>query len=99
MSNRGVIKALKPVCGSNIRRGIRILEDLRSGPHIAQLLDVVQDPDTKSIVLILDWASNQNIRTIHVEMTISEIAIYTRGVLEALEFAHSRGIMHRDIKP
>jgi casein kinase II subunit alpha len=32
-------------------------------------------------------------------MTIDDIAIYTRGIVEALKFAHMRGIMHRHIKP
>jgi casein kinase II subunit alpha len=42
-----VIKVLKPLRAWKIRREIRILEDLRAGPRIAQLLDVVPDPDTK----------------------------------------------------
>jgi casein kinase II subunit alpha len=99
IGNTCVIKVLKPVRPSKIRREIRVLENLRGGPHIAQLLDVVQDPDTKSIALILDWAENQNVRSILDQMTINDIAIYTRGVLEALRFAHMRGTMHRDIKP
>jgi casein kinase II subunit alpha len=90
---------MKPVRASKIRREIRHLEDLRGGPHIAQLLDVVQDPDMKSIALILAWAENQNVRTIVSQMTINDVAIYTRGVLEAFKFAHLRGIKHRDIKP
>jgi casein kinase II subunit alpha len=94
-----VIKVLKPVRLSKIDREIRILEQLRGGPHIAQLFDVLRDPDSKSIALILEWANNENIRSIIDRMTIGDIAIYMRGVLTALKFAHARGIMHRDIKP
>jgi casein kinase II subunit alpha len=64
ISNTCLIKALKPVRASKIRREIRILEHLHGGPHIAQLLHVVQDPDRKSIALILDRPENQNVRTI-----------------------------------
>jgi casein kinase II subunit alpha len=99
MSNTCLIKALKPVRASKIRREIRILEDLHGGPHIAQLLHVVQDPGRKSIALILDRPENQNVRTIVNQMMINDIAIYTRGVLEAPKFAHLRGMMQRDIKP
>lgn len=94
-----VVKVLKPVRISKINREIAILEHLRGGPNISQLFDVVLDTDSKSIALILDWSENVNIRTIFDRLTIENIAIYTYKVLKALEFAHAKGIMHRDIKP
>ncbi|KAK8860833.1 hypothetical protein M9Y10_012525 [Tritrichomonas musculus] len=94
-----VVKVLKPVKISKINREIKILEDLRGGPYISQLLDVVRDKDTKSIALILDWADNVKITSTFYSLTVKDIAIYMYKVLKALEFAHSKGIMHRDIKP
>lgn len=94
-----VIKVLKPVRICKINREINILEVLRNGPNISQLLDVVQDNDTKSIALVLDWSDNVNIRSTFESLTVKKVAIYMYKVLKALEFAHSKHIMHRDIKP
>uniref|UniRef100_A0A8C5BYE5 Casein kinase II subunit alpha-like n=1 Tax=Gadus morhua TaxID=8049 RepID=A0A8C5BYE5_GADMO len=47
---------------SNIEREIKILENLRGGPNIISLLDIIKDP-------------------------------------VALDYCHSMGIMHRDVKP
>jgi casein kinase II subunit alpha len=94
-----VIKVLKPVRRSKINREIKILQAMRGAPHVSQLLDVVQDPDSRSVALVLDWSNNVNIRSILGDLTKEDIAIYVHGVLEALAFAHAHGIMHRDVKP
>uniref|UniRef100_A0A4W3GPW0 non-specific serine/threonine protein kinase n=1 Tax=Callorhinchus milii TaxID=7868 RepID=A0A4W3GPW0_CALMI len=57
-----VVKILKPVKKKKIKREIKILENLRGGPNIITLIDIVKDP-------------------------------------VALDYCHSMGIMHRDVKP
>uniref|UniRef100_A0A8C8K2T9 non-specific serine/threonine protein kinase n=1 Tax=Oncorhynchus tshawytscha TaxID=74940 RepID=A0A8C8K2T9_ONCTS len=57
-----VVKILKPVKKKKIKREIKILENLRGGPNIISLKDIVKDP-------------------------------------VALDYCHSMGIMHRDVKP
>ncbi|OHT17698.1 CMGC family protein kinase [Tritrichomonas foetus] len=94
-----VIKVLKPVRMSKINREIKILESLKGGPYISQLRDIVRDKDSNSIALILDWAENMSIRATFQQLTTKHMAIYVYKVLKALEFAHSHGIMHRDVKP
>uniref|UniRef100_A0A8C2WLC9 non-specific serine/threonine protein kinase n=1 Tax=Cyclopterus lumpus TaxID=8103 RepID=A0A8C2WLC9_CYCLU len=57
-----VVKILKPVKKKKIKREIKILENLRGGPNVISLIDIVKDP-------------------------------------VALDYCHSMGIMHRDVKP
>ncbi|RFU26871.1 hypothetical protein B7463_g9468, partial [Scytalidium lignicola] len=56
------IKVLKPVKEKEIKRQIKILQNLSGGPNIVALLDVVRNK-------------------------------------QALDFCHSKGIMHRDVRP
>ena len=48
-----VIKVLKPVKKSKIKREIKILKALKGHPGIIELLDVVRDPASKSISLVV----------------------------------------------
>lgn len=94
-----VIKVLKPVRIEKVNREIAILELLKGGPNISQLLDIVRDPDSGFISLILDYSENNDVKNIFDKMTIKDIALYVYGVLKALNYAHGKGIMHRDVKP
>ena len=44
--NRIVIKILKPVKKQKIRREIKILQIVRGGPNIIELIDTVKDPSS-----------------------------------------------------
>ena len=94
-----VVKVLKPVRIPKINREINILKQLKGGPNISQLLDVVQDPDSGSISLIMNYSINNEVKKLSGIMNIDDIAIYIYKVLQAVDYAHQIGIMHRDIKP
>lgn len=47
-SERCVIKVLKPVKKKKIKREIKILQNLKGGPNIVSLLDIVRDPQVSS---------------------------------------------------
>mmetsp|Transcript_159 Transcript_159/g.274 ORF Transcript_159/g.274 Transcript_159/m.274 type:complete len:643 (-) Transcript_159:136-2064(-) len=94
-----VVKILKPVKKKKIKREIKILQNLKGGPNIIQLLDVVRDPQSKVPSLVFEYVNNSDFKEFYPKLTLKDIAYYIYQVLQALDYAHSRGIMHRDIKP
>ncbi|KAG1444921.1 hypothetical protein G6F56_010106 [Rhizopus delemar] len=96
---RCVIKALKPVKKKKIRREIKILQNLFGGPNIVRLLDTVRDHESKIPSLIFEYINNVEYRILYPQFTDYDIRYYMFQLLRALDYCHSRGIMHRDVKP
>jgi casein kinase II subunit alpha len=94
-----VIKVLKPVKKKKIKREIKILQNLSGGPNIVALLDVVRDPVSKTPSLIFENVNNIDFRTLYQRFVDNDIRYYINELLKALDFCHSKGIMHRDVKP
>ena len=94
-----VVKILKPVRKVKIAREIRILQILRGGPHIVDLVDICMDPTTSTPSLVFEYLSATNLKQIMLGLTLEEIKVYMHQVFKAMDYCHSRGIMHRDIKP
>jgi len=96
---RCVVKILKPVKKKKIKREIRILQNLCGGPNIIKLLDVVRDPQSKTPSLIFEHVDNADFKVLYPTLKDYDIRYYINEVLKALDFCHSNGIMHRDVKP
>lgn len=94
-----IIKVLKPVRSKKIRREISILQHLRGGPNIITLLDLVREEETKTPCLIFELVNTQDHRSLYPTLTDLDIRFYMYKLLIALDYAHARGIMHRDVKP
>eukprot|EP00930_Biecheleria_cincta_P035326 TRINITY_DN242_c0_g1_i3.p1 TRINITY_DN242_c0_g1~~TRINITY_DN242_c0_g1_i3.p1 ORF type:complete len:346 (+),score=72.85 TRINITY_DN242_c0_g1_i3:95-1132(+) len=94
-----VIKILKPVKKKKIKREIKILQNLHGGPNIVQLLDVVRDPASKTPSLVFEHINNTDFKTLYPTLTSYDICFYINEILKALDYCHSQGIMHRDVKP
>ena len=94
-----VIKVLKPVKKKKIKREIKILQNLAGGPNVVALLDVVRDNQSKTPSLVFEAVNNTDFRTLYPRFSDYDVRFYVFELLKALDFCHSKGIMHRDVKP
>ncbi|XP_035007787.1 casein kinase II subunit alpha isoform X4 [Hippoglossus stenolepis] len=115
-----VVKILKPVKKKKIKREIKILENLRGGPNVISLIDIVKDPvrgepttcarlsislwlekyvSSRTPALVFEHVNNTDFKQLYQTLTDYDIRFYMYEILKALDYCHSMGIMHRDVKP
>jgi len=94
-----VVKILKPVKKKKIKREIKILENLRGGTNIIAMLDVVKDPISRTPALVFEYVNNTDFKQLYQTLTDYDVRYYLYELLKALDYCHSLGIMHRDVKP
>lgn len=94
-----VIKTLKPVKHKKVLREITILQNLFGGPNVVKLLDVAVDPRTNTTVLVFEHVNNADFRQLYPTLSDHDVRFYMFELFRTLEFSHSMGVMHRDVKP
>ena len=94
-----VVKMLRPIKQERIQREVKILQNLVGGPNIIKLLDCVRDKNSKLTALVFEYIANTNYKTLFPTLADMDIRFYIYELLRALDYAHSHGIMHRDVKP
>ncbi len=69
-------------------------------PHIIRLIDF--DFHDQMPFLVMDYAPGGSLRSRHPEGTqvpLATVVQYVQEIAKALEYAHSKNVIHRDIKP
>jgi len=97
--DRCIIKVLKPVAAKKIKREIKILRNWTGGPNVVALFDVVRDPSAKFHSLVMEYVDGVEWKALYPHLTELDIKYYIFQLLRALDFIHSHGVVHRDVKP
>jgi len=93
------IKTLKPVRKKKIKREVKILYNLQGGPNIVKFYEPVRDANSGTKALIFEFIDNVSFKELYPTFNDIDIRYYIYELLRALEFCHSKGIVHRDVKP
>uniref|UniRef100_A0AAY4CI88 Protein kinase domain-containing protein n=1 Tax=Denticeps clupeoides TaxID=299321 RepID=A0AAY4CI88_9TELE len=77
-----VVKILKPVKKKKIKREIKILENLRGGPNIISLLDIVKDPVSRTPALAFEHVNNTDFKQLYQTLSDYDIRFYMYEILK-----------------
>jgi len=98
-NQKAIIKVLKPVKAEKIYREIKILQTLWGGPNVVKLCDLIKEQKSKTPCFIYEYMPSSETKLISPSFDDRDVRIYIFKILQALEFSHRHGIMHRDVKP
>jgi casein kinase II subunit alpha len=78
---------------------MKILNCVKGGPNIITVLDYIKDFVSHTPSIVLEWQENTDFRVLFPTLSLFEIKYYIYELLKALDYAHSKGVIHRDVKP
>ena len=73
-----------------------------SHPNIVTIHDIGEDPETQVSFIAMEYIEGKNLKQLLGEKTkfpYEQVAEIVAEVAEALDYAHRKGIIHRDVKP
>ncbi|MGH0140251.1 UNVERIFIED_CONTAM: hypothetical protein FKN15_050652 [Acipenser sinensis] len=75
-----------PVKKKKIKREIKILENLRGGPNIIALLDIVKDPVSRTPALVFEHVNNTDFKQLYQTLSDYDIRFYMYEILKFNNF-------------
>lgn len=82
---------------SRILNELELLNDLRGFDSVCPLITAFRSTD--QVCAVLPYFRHTDFREYFRKMTVGDMQIYFRSLFQSLAAVHSKGIIHRDIKP
>ncbi|HET7373433.1 MAG TPA: serine/threonine-protein kinase, partial [Gemmatimonadaceae bacterium] len=103
LGRKVVVKVLAPELGGGVnldrfQREIGLAARLQH-PHIVPLLSAGEVGGLPYFTMPYVEGESLRARVAHGELPVGEAVAILRDVAKALDYAHSKGVVHRDIKP
>lgn len=76
---------------------LSLLNTLSGCHNVAPLLDGIRHED--QVIAVLPYYDHADFRDFYRDIPLSGIKFYMQELLKGIKFVHSKGIIHRDIKP
>ena len=98
------VKVLNPALTGNTKvvqrfeRELQVMLALRSHPNIVTVLDFVSDPFALVMEMLAGETMHERLQRLGGGLPLDEVYRFFTQILEAVDFAHEEGILHRDIK-
>lgn len=93
-----VVKVFKKDKTKKLKREILVLKHLQNGPHIVKMYETIKDAE-RIPGIVFEYVENCNWREMFKTIKLIDLQHYIYQLLRSLDYAHSKGIMHRDVKP
>ncbi|KNC53798.1 CMGC/CK2 protein kinase [Thecamonas trahens ATCC 50062] len=81
-----------------LKKEIKMLLLLAGHPAIVQLLDMVEHPRRKLKMLVFEYVAYADPRELMLHMNLDQLRYFMYHALLGINYAHSQGIIHRDVK-